>query len=68
MTNNKDKTYGVTIEDSALAFSLPGVTPGKWLQDAASTVFNAIKDGVQAALDLGNRTRRLGDFRRMAKG
>lgn len=50
-----NKTYGVTVEDSALAFSLQGVTPGKWLQDAASAVWGAIKDGVQAALDLGNR-------------
>ncbi|MCC3422180.1 MAG: hypothetical protein JGK24_32720 [Microcoleus sp. PH2017_29_MFU_D_A] len=49
------KTYGVTIENSALAFSTEGVSPGKWLQDAASQVWNAIKSGVQAALDLGNR-------------
>lgn len=49
------QTYGVTVEDSALAFSLEGVTPGKWLQDVAGAVWEAIKGGVQAALDLGNR-------------
>lgn len=54
-TNNAPKTYGVTVEDSALAFSLAGVSPGKWLQTAASAVWNAISSGVQAALDLGNR-------------
>ncbi|MEG3840025.1 hypothetical protein [Microcoleus sp. herbarium14] len=51
----QQKTYGVSIEDSALAFSTEGVTPGKWLQDAAGAVWNAIKGGVQAALDLGKR-------------
>ncbi|MEG4058553.1 MULTISPECIES: hypothetical protein [unclassified Microcoleus] len=49
------KTYGVTIENSSLAFSTPGVTPGQWLQNFASDAWNAVKAGVQSALDLGRR-------------
>lgn len=52
MTN---KTYGVTIEDSALAFSTAGVNPGKWLKDAASEVWGAIKRGVQSIVDFGKK-------------
>ncbi|MEG4427077.1 MULTISPECIES: hypothetical protein [unclassified Microcoleus] len=49
------KTYGVTVENSALAFSTPGVTPGQWLQNTAVSAWNAIKNGVQSAIDLGKR-------------
>lgn len=51
----KIKTYGVGIEDSALAFSTPGVTPGTWLQDAASQVWGAIKNGVKSVLEFAGR-------------
>ncbi|MEG4441978.1 hypothetical protein QUB47_19055 [Microcoleus sp. AT9_B5] len=50
------KTYGVTVENSALAFSTPGVTPGQWLQNTAVSAWNAIKNGVQSAIDLWKRT------------
>lgn len=46
---------GVTLESSALAFSLEGVTPDEWIQDAAGKVWSAIKSGVSSALDLGKR-------------
>ncbi|MEG5048585.1 hypothetical protein [Microcoleus sp. B4-C1] len=48
-------TWGVTLEDSALAFSTEGVTPGKWLQSAASAVWGAIKSGVQSVIDFGKK-------------
>lgn len=44
------KTYGVSIEDSALAFSTEGVTPGKWLQGVAGNIWNGIKNGVKSAI------------------
>jgi hypothetical protein len=44
----KIKTYGVGIEDSALAFSTEGVNPGLWLKDAASEIWGGIKRGVKA--------------------
>lgn len=50
-----EKTSGVTLEDSALAFSLEGIIPSKWIQDAAGAVWNAIKSGVSSVLDLGKR-------------
>ena len=40
MADKKIKTYGVGLEDSALAFSHDGVKPGKWLQDAAGEGWN----------------------------
>ncbi|MEG4356927.1 MULTISPECIES: hypothetical protein [unclassified Microcoleus] len=46
---------GVTLESSALAFSLEGVTPDKWIQDAAGAVWSAIKSGISSAIDLGKR-------------
>jgi hypothetical protein len=49
------KTWGVTIEDSALAFSTEGIQPGKWLQNAASAVWGAIKAGVQTVIDFGKK-------------
>lgn len=49
------KTWGVTAENSALALSLDGVTPGKWLQGAIGDIWSGIQNGVKAALDLGNR-------------
>ena len=53
MTTNTNS--GVTLESSALAFSLEGITPDKWIQDAAGAVWSAIKSGVNSALDLGKR-------------
>jgi len=50
-----EKTSGVTLESSALAFSLEGIIPDKWIQDAAGKVWSAIKSGVSSALDLGKR-------------
>ena len=50
-----NKTYGVGIEDCALAFSTLGVTPSKWLQEAAGAVWGAIKNGVKSVLDFGGR-------------
>lgn len=49
------QTSGVTLESSALAFSTAGVTPDKWIQEAAGAVWSAIKSGVSSALDLGKR-------------
>ena len=49
------KTWGVTIENSALAFSTEGIQPGKWLQDIASQVWGAIKKGVQTVVDFGKK-------------
>jgi len=49
------KTWGVTIENSALAFSTEGIEPGKWLQDTASQVWGAIKKGVQTVVDFGKK-------------
>ena len=49
------KESGVTLESSALAFSLEGVTPDKWIQDAAGKVWGAIKSGISSALDLAKR-------------
>lgn len=51
----KIKTYGVGIEDSALAFSTPGVTPSAWLQNAAGQVWNAIKNGVKSVVEFAGR-------------
>lgn len=53
MSNNK--IWGVQIEDSALAFTTEGVTPGKWLKDAAGEVWGAIKRGVQAVTDFAKK-------------
>lgn len=55
MADTKIKTFGVTLEDTALAFSTSGVTAGKWLQQTASDAWSAIKNGVQSAIDLGKR-------------
>jgi len=49
------KTWGVTLQDSALVFSTAGATAGKWLQQTASDVWGGIKKGIKAALDLANR-------------
>ncbi len=49
------KTWGVTIEDSALAFSTEGVQPGKWLQNTAGAVWGAIKKGVQTVVDFSKK-------------
>jgi len=49
------KTWGVTIEDSALAFSTAGIQPGKWLQNTATAVWGAIKKGVQTVIDFGKK-------------
>jgi hypothetical protein len=51
----KIKTFGVGIADSALAFSTPGVKPSLWLQNAAGTVWNFLKDGVKNAIEFGKR-------------
>lgn len=50
-----EQTSGVTLESSALAFSLEGIIPDKWIQDAAGAVWSAIKSGVSSALNLGKR-------------
>jgi len=49
------KTWGVTIENSALAFSTEGIQPGKWLQNTASQVWGAIKKGVQTVVEFGKK-------------
>ncbi|MEG4160450.1 hypothetical protein QUA06_28175, partial [Microcoleus sp. POL8_C6] len=49
------KTWGVTIDNSALAFSTEGVNPGKWLQNTASQVWGAIKKGVQTVVEFGKK-------------
>ena len=49
------KTWGVTIEDSALAFSTEGIQPGKWLQNTASMVWGTIQKGVQTVVDFGKK-------------
>ncbi|MEG4501292.1 hypothetical protein QUB05_21040 [Microcoleus sp. F10-C6] len=51
----QQKNWGVTLENSALAFSTPGVTPGKWIQDTAGQIWQGIKNGVKPVLDLGRR-------------
>lgn len=48
-------TWGVTLDNSALAFSTEGVKPGKWLQNTASAVWGAIKNGVQSIIDFGKK-------------
>lgn len=55
MTEAKIKTFGVTLENSALAFSHSGVQPGNWLKEAASEVWSFLKNGVKAAIDLGKK-------------
>ncbi|NQE35201.1 hypothetical protein [Microcoleus asticus] len=50
-----DKFWGVTVENSALAFSIEGLQPGKWLQNAASQVWGAIKKGVQTVVEFGKK-------------
>ena len=55
MTTAAIKTYGVTLDNTALAFSTNGVNPGKWLQNFAAGAWDAIKRGVQSALDLGKK-------------
>jgi hypothetical protein len=52
---NEVKTWGVTIENSALAFSTEGIQPGKWLQNTASQVWGAIKKGVQTVIEFGKK-------------
>lgn len=52
---SNEKTWGVTIENSALAFSTEGINPGKWLQSAASMVIGAIKKGVQTVVEFGKK-------------
>ncbi|MEG4583066.1 hypothetical protein QUA71_26145 [Microcoleus sp. MON1_C5] len=47
--------WGVTLDNSALAFSTEGITPGKWLKDTASAVWGAIKNGVQSVIDFGKK-------------
>ncbi|WP_341730869.1 hypothetical protein [Microcoleus sp. EPA2] len=49
------KTFGVTLESSALALSTEGIVPDKWVQETAGAVWAAIKSGLQSALDLGKR-------------
>lgn len=44
--------FGVTLESSALAFSTAGITPDKWIQDAAGAIWNGIKAGVSSAINL----------------
>lgn len=51
----EEKIWGVTIEDSALAFSAEGVTPGIWLKSTARNVWGAIKRGVQTVVDFGKK-------------
>lgn len=46
------QTYGVTLESSALAFSLDGIIPDKWIQETAGAVWNGIKAGVSSAINL----------------
>jgi hypothetical protein len=55
MATAKIKTFGVQLENSALAFSHNGVQPGIWLQTAAGEVWNFLKKGVKAAIDLGRK-------------
>ena len=47
----KIKTFGVTTEDTSLAFSIAGMQPGKWLKNAAKAVWNGIQNGVKAIGD-----------------
>jgi hypothetical protein len=49
------KTWGVTVENSALAFSTEGVSPGTWLKDTAGAVWNAIASGVQTVVEFGKK-------------
>ncbi|MEG4323602.1 MULTISPECIES: hypothetical protein [unclassified Microcoleus] len=49
------KTYGVTIENCALAFSTKGVQAGKWLQDTAGSVWDGIKRGAKSAIEFGKK-------------
>lgn len=46
------KTFGVTLESSALAFSLDGIMPDKWIQETAGIVWAGIKSGVSSAINL----------------
>jgi hypothetical protein len=48
------KTYGVGIEDTALAFSTEGVTPSNWIQDTAGAAWDAVKRGVKSVLDFAS--------------
>lgn len=48
------RTYGVGIEDTALAFSTEGVTPSKWIQNAAGAVWDAVKRGVKSVVDFAS--------------
>ena len=50
-----ERIWGVTAENSALALSLSGVSPGAWLQSTLGNIWGGIKQGVKLALDLGNR-------------
>jgi hypothetical protein len=49
------KTWGVTLENSALALSTENVSPGKWLQNTLGDIWNGIKKGVQTVLDFGSK-------------
>ncbi|MEG3936272.1 MULTISPECIES: hypothetical protein [unclassified Microcoleus] len=51
----ESKIWGVTIEDSALAFSTEGINPGKWLKESASEAISVIKKGVQTVVEFGKR-------------
>jgi hypothetical protein len=55
MASGKIKTFGVSLEDSALAFSHAGVRPSPWLQNAAGEVWNFLQNGVKAAVELGRK-------------
>lgn len=44
--------FGVTLESSALALSLDGIIPDKWIQDTAGTIWNTITSGVKGAISL----------------
>lgn len=50
-----EKIWGVTIDNSPLAFSTEGVQPGKWLQDTAGNVWAAVKKGVQTVVEFGKK-------------
>ena len=49
------KTWGVTVNNSALAFSSAGMQGGAWLQETCGAIWGGIQAGVKAALDLGGR-------------
>jgi hypothetical protein len=48
-------TWGVTIENSALALSTRGVTPGSWLQNTLGTVWGVIRFGAKKVRELGQK-------------